>query len=109
MSEERAKAQGLFVPNWWLAILLIPVLIWVYWMSTNVHDFQSAQNASLLIQAANSQAQTTAIQSLKDTVEFRLKNIETQGKLNDEHLRLMENRIARLEGRKNIQPIDPEQ
>lgn len=84
MTEDRAKAQGLFIPNWWLAILLIPLMAGVVWVVVTLTSIQQQQIA------------------LKDSLEFRLKQVETQGKINDEHLRQIENRLARIEGKKNL-------
>lgn len=102
MTNDAAKRQGIFLPNWWLSMLLVPVAIWVYWMSATVRDIAKDQATAKEVSAANSQTQVVVIQGLKDTLEYRLKSMETQGKLNDEHLRQIENRIARIEGKKNI-------
>lgn len=109
MTQEAAKAQGVFVPNWWLSILLIPVLVGVLWFFKSLSDIQAQQKADAAVAVAQAQAfaaamqaQATAMQGLKDTVEFRLNKAEVQGKLNDEHERLIENRLARIEGRKGI-------
>jgi hypothetical protein len=92
MAEEQAKAQGIFVPNWYFAVLLIPLCGAVIWLVSTLTEIRSNQ--------AN----------LQNTIEFRLRIIERDVKLNDEHLRQVENRVARIEGKKNIpQPVEPEQ
>lgn len=84
MTEEAAKSQGLFIPNWWLALLLIPLMGGVLWVVMSLTTIQATQ------------------QAMRDTLEFRLKEMEIQAKLNDEHLRQIENRLARIEGKKNL-------
>jgi hypothetical protein len=80
MSEDKAKAQGVFIPNWWLALLLIPLAGGVMWVVITLTQIQSQQAA---LQAA---------------IEYRLKASETQGRLNDEHTRQLEIEIARTKG-----------
>src|SRR5262245_56594606 len=81
MAEDDAKRQGVFLPNWWLSLLLIPTAGGVLWVATTLAEIKSN------------------IAGLKDSNEFRLKQVETQGKLNDEHTRLLEIEIARTQGR----------
>lgn len=80
MTTERAKAQGVFLPNWWLSLLLIPLAGGVMWIVITLTSISANQAA------------------LKDTLEFRLKAVEVQTKLNDEHERQRQIDQARLEG-----------
>lgn len=80
MTQENAKAQGVFLPNWWLAILLMPLAGGVIWVVITLTRIQEQQS------------------SLKDTIEFRLKSTETQTRLNDEHTRQLEIEIAKTQG-----------
>lgn len=89
MAEDTARAQGIFIPNWWLAMLLIPLAGGVIWMIITLTQISANQAA------------------MQNSLEFRLKQVETQSKLNDEHLRQIENRIARIEGKKNV-PVQQE-
>jgi hypothetical protein len=91
MSQENAKAQGIFVPNWYFAVALIPAILGVLWLVMSIVEIKSNQT------------------NLSNTIEYRLQIIERQGKLNDEHLRQIENRIARIEGKRGIQPAEPDQ
>lgn len=92
MTQDTAvRAQGVFIPNWWLSLLLIPLIGGVMWVVITLTQIQANQ--------AN----------LQSTIEYRLKIMERDIKLNDEHLRQIENRIARVEGKKNIQPTEPDQ
>lgn len=76
MSTERAQAQGLFIPSWWLAILLIPAAygVWSAGMSLS------------------------RIETKVDAADARVKAVETQGRLNDEHTRQLEIEIAKTQG-----------
>lgn len=76
MTTEKAKAQGVFMPNWWLGILLIPALYGVFSFGQSI----------------------TRIETKIDAYESRLKNVETQGRLNDEHTRILEVSIAEVKG-----------
>lgn len=106
MTADRAKAQGIFIPNWWLAILLIPILLGVLWFFKSQSDIQAAQITAERLRAADAEAARMQFQAMKDTLEYRLRSIETQGKLNDEHTRQLEKSIARIEGKKGISPLE---
>lgn len=80
MAEEQAQRQGVFIPNWWLAILLMPLAGGVLWVIITLTSISANQTA------------------LQNTLEFRLKQVETQAKLNDEHERERQIDQARLQG-----------
>ena len=106
MTTDHAKAQGLFIPNWWLSLLLIPVIGAALWINSSLNQIASDQRTAER-GAIDSQALTKqSIDSLKDTLQYRLNEIERQGKLNDEHLRQAESRIARIEGKRGINVPD---
>lgn len=92
MSEERAKAQGVFIPNWWLAILLVPLAGGVIWVVITLTRIQAVA------------------ENIQSTTEWRMNRVERDTKLNDEHLRQLENRISRIEGKRGVAaPVEPEQ
>lgn len=91
ITEDRAKAQGIFIPNWWIAILLIPAFGAIIWVAMTLTEIKTQQAAAAQMW------------------DLRLRTIERDVKLNDEHMRQLENRTSRIEGKRGIQPIEPEQ
>lgn len=80
MEETGARAQGVWIPSWFLAIILIPVCGGILWVVIT------------LTQISRDQA------NIQTTIEYRLKEVETRNKLNDEHIRGIEETIARIDG-----------
>lgn len=80
MTEDKAKAQGVFIPNWWLAILLMPLCGAALWVVVTLTRIQTQQD------------------NIQTMVEFRMKAIETQDKIKDEHVRDLELSIAKTQG-----------
>lgn len=79
MTTEKAKAQGIFMPNWWLGILLIPALYGIYSFGQSL----------------------TRIEVKVDAYESRLKSAETQGRLNEEYTRNLQLELAEVKGATN--------
>lgn len=107
MSKDAALAKGVWLPRWFLGLisgimvpLVVTVILGIYYM----RESQIRSEERVL---AAQQLTQQSIQGMKDSLEYRLKSIEVQGKMNDEHTRQMESRLARVEGRKNVnQPPD---
>jgi hypothetical protein len=79
------RATGIFIPSWFLAIILVPVCGGILWVATTLTEIRRDQ--------AN----------LQGAVEYRLKNAETQERLNDEHLRMLENEISAMKAGRESQ------
>jgi len=80
------RATGIFIPSWFLAIALIPACLGILWLNTTLTEIRTNQA------------------SLQNSIEFRLKQAEVQEKLNDEHLRLLEQEIAAIKAARDVQP-----
>lgn len=80
MTEESAKAQGVFLPNWWLAIMLIPLVAGILWVITSLTRIQTQQ------------------ENIQALMEFRMKSVETKASLNAEHEETLRLAEAKLEG-----------
>lgn len=85
MEETGARAQGVWIPSWFLAIILIPVCGGILWVVIT------------LTQISRDQA------NLQNTIEYRIQQLDTQSKLNDERWRATEGTLAALRALQDAQ------
>ena len=74
------KTQGVFIPSWFLAIILVPFCGGIFWVVVTLTNISRDQ--------AN----------IQSAIEFRLKEVEQQGKLNDERYRQLQQDFAEFRG-----------
>jgi hypothetical protein len=74
------RATGIFIPSWFLAIILVPVCGGILWVATTLTEIRRDQT------------------NLANTIEYRLKEVETQEKLNNERWLDTKEKLSRLEG-----------